>query len=158
MVEDPFPDPVELPLSTDQLAFIVLKARAYDAEVEIDDPDEGSNAADDRSIDALEGSPDNPTARELSAAIRSFNEEEQAALVALAWLGRDDFEAEEWNDALAEARARSEGPAWRYLMGMPLLGDLLEDGAAKLGVNLTSDEQIALHHPITERPAEDDRD
>lgn len=158
MVEDPFPDPVEIPLSTEQLAYIVLKAREYDAQVGVDDPDAGSNASDDRSIDVLEGSRDNPTARELAAAIRSLHEEEQAALVALAWLGRDDYEAEEWDEALGEARARSEGPTWRYLMGMPLLGDLLEDGAEKLNISLTYDEQIGMHHPVTERPSEEDRD
>jgi hypothetical protein len=40
---------------------------------------------------------------------------------------------------------------------MPLLGDLLEQGADMLGVNLTHEEQIGLHNPITETPAEDDR-
>ncbi|MES1201187.1 MAG: DUF3775 domain-containing protein [Pseudomonadota bacterium] len=158
MVEDPFPDPVEISLSTEQLAYIVLKARAYDAEVSVDDPDEGSNASDDRSIDVLEDTKDNPTGRELAAAIRSLNADGQATLVALAWLGRDDYDADEWEDALAQARDRDEGPAARYLMGIPLLGDLIEDGAEKLGISLTEDEQIGMHHPVTEEPAEDDRD
>jgi hypothetical protein len=155
---DPFAGPEEIGLPADTLAFIVVKARAYDAEVEADDPDEGSNPSDDRAIDALEMGPDNPTARELRAAIAGLDEDERRTLVALAWIGRGDFDPEEWEEALAVARERETGDTARYLMGIPMLGDLLEEGAARLGFSLTHDEQIGLHHPATERPSEDDRD
>ncbi|MES1201061.1 MAG: DUF3775 domain-containing protein [Pseudomonadota bacterium] len=157
MAQSP-PDDVDLPISSETLADIVLLARAYDAEVEVVDPDEGSNAADDRNVDALEARRSNPTGRELTEAIRDLDVDAQAALVALAWIGREDFEPAEWKDALTAARERREGPTWRYLMGLPMLGDLIEDGADQLGISLTEDEQIALHHPLTEEPSEDDRD
>lgn len=152
------PDDVDLPISTESLAYIVLKARAYDAEVERVDPNEGSNAADDRDVDVLQGGRDNPTTRELREAIRDLDVDAQAALVALVWIGREDFAPEEWQDALTSARERAEGPTWRYLMGLPMLGDLIEDGADQLGISLTEDEQIGMHHPVTEEPSEDDRD
>jgi hypothetical protein len=142
----------------DQLAFIIMKARAYDAEVEPTDPDEGSDGPDDRMVDVLEGTRDNPNVRELSGAIRALDVDAQAALVALAWISRGDYEPEEWDEARRMARERHDGSTARYLMGMPMLGDLLEDGAAKLNVNLTRDEQIGMHHPVTEIPSEDDRD
>lgn len=43
-------------------------------------------------------------------------------------------------------------------MGIPMLGDLLEQGADELGINVTHEEQIGMHHPLTEEPSEDDRD
>ena len=39
-------------INIEKACFIVVKARAFDAKVEVDDPDSGSNPADDRAIDA----------------------------------------------------------------------------------------------------------
>lgn len=95
---------------------------------------------------------------ELRAAIVSLGADQRAELVALAWVGRGDFDRSQWSEAVAAAQERANGATARYLMGIPLLGDLLEQGADELGLNLTSEEQIGLHHPVTEQPAEDDRD
>jgi hypothetical protein len=128
------------------LAYIVLKARAFDAQAGVSDPDEASNAADDRAITILEGQIDDPTQDELRAALAALSEDEQVELVALAWIGRGDFGAAEWDDAKALARERRRGSTARYLMGMPLLGDYLEEGAAILGINLSESEYAGLYH------------
>jgi hypothetical protein len=162
-IRDPFNGPEDIGIGSDQLAFIVLKARAYDVEVEgpEDSPGDGeqaSNLADDRAVEAIEADPDNTNARQLQGAIRALDIDAQIALVALAWLGRGDFEASDWAEAEAAARERhNQGSTVHYLLGMPLLGDFIEDGAAKLGMSLTEDEQIGMHNPITEEPSEDDR-
>lgn len=153
-----FEEPADIGIPLDQLAFIVTKARAYDAEVDPVDPDDGSNDADDRAVDVLEASRHNPNARELAGAIAALDEEAQANLVALVWIGRGDYEPEEWDSAREAARERHEGPTARYLLGIPLLGDLIEEGAARLNVSLTREEQLGMHNPITEQPAEEDRD
>jgi hypothetical protein len=158
MIRRDYDEPQDLGVASDQLAFIIMKARAFDAEVEPTDPDEGSNGQDDRMVDVLEGTRDNPNARELHAAIRSLDVDGQAALVALTWISRGDYEPEEFEEARRMARERHDGSTARYLMGMPMLGDLLEDAADKLNVNLTRDEQIGMHHPATETPSENDRD
>lgn len=158
MVVRDFAAAPDMSLSRDQLAFLVLKARAFDAEVDAVDPDDGSNAADDHGVSALEDTRDNPSAAELRGAIAALNTDAQTDLVALLWVGRGDYDADEWNDARTAALDAREGPTSRYLLGTPMLGDLLEEGAAKLGLNITQEEQIGLHHPATEQPAEDDRD
>jgi hypothetical protein len=43
--------------------------------------------------------------------------------------------APEWRAAVAEARARREGETSVYLLGIPLLGDYLEDGLAEFGLS-----------------------
>lgn len=129
---------LEIPSHT--LAYLIVKARAFDAQAGVSDPIESSNPSDDREISILEGQSDDPTAEELAAAIGALSDEEQAALVALAWIGRGDFDAAEWEDAKRLARERRARPTAKYLMGLPLLGDYLEEGAAALGVNLTEDE------------------
>jgi hypothetical protein len=51
----------------------------------------------------------------------------------LAWLGRDDYSANDWPAVREEAaRAHNERTA-EYLLGMPLLGDFLEEGLSMLG-------------------------
>lgn len=140
----------DIGIDTRSLAAIALKAKAYDALVASDDPSDGSNASDDRAMDALEDERDNPAQRDLRASISSLDVEAQQALVALVWLGRDDFDAEEWDEALAAARERRETPASRYLLGIPLLGDYIELGADKLGISLTDDEADQLSTPDIE--------
>ncbi len=65
--------------------------------------------------------------RELVEFIRDLDVDEAAALVALAWIGRGDFDADDWKSAVASALDRHEGPTWKYLLGMPLLPDYLQD-------------------------------
>ena len=70
----------------------------------------------------------------LRAFIADLNEDEQASLIALAWIGRGDFDASEWEDVVAEARQRGQGRrASSYLLGMPMLGDWLEEGLEAIG-------------------------
>lgn len=132
--------PDSLDVSLETLAFIALKARAFDAQAGASDSNDASNPADDREVAVLEGLSDDPTARELRAAIARLSEDEQVALVALVWIGRGDFDAADWEDAKSLARDRRSGSTARYLMGMPLLGDYLELGAAALGVDLAGEE------------------
>lgn len=128
---------VELVNNFDSLEFIITKAREYDVQVPSVDEDSGSNATDDGEIDIFDGN-DNPTAKELVGAISALNEEARTELLALMWVGRGDFSAEEWQDALGAARERYKGREARYLLGTPLLGDYLEEGLEVLGINIES--------------------
>jgi hypothetical protein len=47
--------------------------------------------------------------------------------LALVWIGRGDFEPSDWRAAVKSASERREGGAAKYLMGIPLLPDYLED-------------------------------
>lgn len=122
-----------LTIPLEKVCFIIVKAREYDEKEPVVDPDEGSNPSDDRAIDILEDLPDDPTFEELSGAITGLNEDEQIDLVALAWIGREDYSAEEWEEARSEAADVRDKHVPDYLLGMPQLGDLLEEGLAALG-------------------------
>lgn len=144
--EDPEPPP-DFDIDRETLAHIVLKALAYSALVAPDDPSDASDAVDDRFVDALEDERDNPAEEELRAAISGLDVDARTTLVALAWMGRGDFEPGEWREAISAARARSQGSGARYLMGMPLLADYLSAGADALGINLSDEEYSALSDP-----------
>jgi len=119
-----------LNLPLDKVSFIILKAREFDVKEGDSDPQEGSNAIDDGQADILTDNGEDPVREELLGAIRGLNEEERIRLVALAWLGRGTFELDEWKEALATARSEHSRRTAEYLIGLPLLGDYLEDGLA----------------------------
>ncbi|MCR9280913.1 MAG: DUF3775 domain-containing protein [Rhodobacteraceae bacterium] len=65
---------------------------------------------------------------ELRELIEDLNVDEAAELVAISWIGRGDFEAEDFQQAVDEARDRAASSTATYLLGMPLLADHLEAG------------------------------
>ena len=77
---------------------------------------------------------------EMRALIDRMNEEEQAALVTLMWIGRGAFEAEEWKEAYATAMREATTPTADYLIGTPHLADHLEAGLDAFGVSAVDEE------------------
>jgi Protein of unknown function (DUF3775) len=59
--------------------------------------------------------------------------------VALAWLGRGTYEMSEWRTALDTARSEHRKRTAEYLLGLPLLGDYLEDGLALFDDRIVDD-------------------
>jgi Protein of unknown function (DUF3775) len=128
--------PPDLSISPDKLNFIITKAREFDAKDIVTDPGDSSNAADDGMLSVLEDHPDDPVVQELTAFIRALTEDEQIDLVALAWLGRGDGTADDWDDLRNEATRVHNKRTASYLLGMPLLPSHLEDGLEELGISL----------------------
>jgi hypothetical protein len=122
-----------LSISPEKVCFIIIKAREFDAKDQITEPYPASNPADDMEAAVLEDHEDDPVVEELTSLINSLSEDEQVDLVALAWLGREDSAVDDWPAIREEAaRAHNRNTA-RYLLGMPLLGDFLEEGLSMLG-------------------------
>ena len=128
-----------LDIPTDKLSFIILKAREYDVKEGDSDPNEGSNPTDDGNMDVLTDNGDDPVREELLGAIRELNEDERVQLVALAWLGRGTYDLSEWHTALDTARSEHKKRTAEYLLGLPLLGDYLEDGLSMFGDGIVDD-------------------
>jgi hypothetical protein len=115
-----------------KVCFIIEKSREYVGE-EVGAEADDSNPADDDERVMLTEAAGPSIRRELIEFIRDLDVDEAAAVVALAWIGRDDFQPEEWKIAVAEAKERAEGPTWKYLMEMELLPDYLEDALSAFG-------------------------
>src|SRR5437588_13040124 len=113
----------------------MAEAGEFDAEVP-SEAEEGSNAADYDEREMLLVTPENPTEEELRDAIDGLGVPERQELLALMWLGRGDYDAEGWPEALRQAGETTIASITDYLVGTPLLGDYLEDGAAALDLSL----------------------
>lgn len=77
---------------------------------------------------------------ELRAFIEALTEEEQASLVAVMWIGRGSFAADELEEAIATAVAEATTPTADYLIGTPHLSDHLENGLDELGISVVDEE------------------
>lgn len=77
---------------------------------------------------------------ELHAFLENLNEDELISLVAVMWIGRDSFAADELEEAKATARAEATTPTADYLLGTPHLSDHLENGLDALGLSASDEE------------------
>lgn len=122
-----------LQISPDKIAHIIIRAREYES---------GINAWAHGGERRQHG-----VRTELHDFIEGLNEDEQASLVALMWIGRDSFDADELSEAIATAKAERTTPTEDYLMGEPRLADLLEAGMDALGIS-PEDAEDALQKPV----------
>lgn len=131
----------ELSISPETVRLFVQKANALSAAVN-DDYSDGTDheveydgdTHDNHHHDGLaEEESQDLTATELRDLIDDLNVDEASELVALAWIGRGDYDATEWTEAVTAARQRRNGKTSKYLMGMPTLGEWLEDGLEAIG-------------------------
>jgi Protein of unknown function (DUF3775) len=123
-------------IALDKVCDVIIRAKAIDAKEGVTDPASGSNPIDDGNIDSLTANPDDATEQELRDVIAGLNDDERADLIALVYIGRGDMEPEEWGDAVRLAKEREGSSAVStadWLIGIPNLGDLLDEGLAAQG-------------------------
>ena len=122
-----------LEISPEKIAHVIIRAREYDS---------GVNAWAHSGQRTGHG-----TRTELHEFIASLNEDEQASLVAVMWIGRDTFGPEDLAEAIETAKTERSSPTEDYLMGEPQLADYLEAGMDALGIS-PEDAEDALHRPV----------
>jgi hypothetical protein len=122
-----------LEIAPEKVAHVIIKAREYDAKVGAWDNTAEDGDADEDPSSILEDLSNDPTLAEIAGFIDALNDDEQAHLVALAWIGRGTFETEEFAEAVETARSEKVNSTAAYLLGLPLLSDYLEEGLEKLG-------------------------
>ena len=132
-----------LSMSPETVFFAIVKAREFDVKDAVTEPDPGSNPADDKMVSVLEDHADDPVVEELKSMIDNLNRDQQIDLVALSWLGRGDYTAGDWQTVRQEAADAHTGHTSDYLLGIPLLGDYLEEGLTLLGYSC---EEFQLKH------------
>jgi hypothetical protein len=123
----------ELSISPEKLCFIIVKAREFEEEdvvAEDASSDDNATAASRVADDA-----GNAVRDEVAGFIDALTEDEQIDLVALTWLGRGDGTTDDWDDLRAEAARAHNKRTSRYLLGMPLLPDYVEEALSLLGLS-----------------------
>ena len=85
-----------LEISPEKLAHVIIRAREYDS---------GVNAWAHSGQRTGHG-----TKTELAEFIAALNDDEKASLVAVMWIGRDTFDAEELDEAIRTAKSENRTP------------------------------------------------
>src|SRR5208283_4054800 len=75
-------------INTDKVCFVIVKARELESDA--------SNATDDKFVSVMTDDAYDSVRAELAAYIDAMDEDEQCELVALCWIGRGEYTAEEW--------------------------------------------------------------
>lgn len=124
--------------------------RDFDADMESTDEDTGDARHDDLDADELDrleqsaAPQDDPRLDELEALVGSLSVDAERDLVALVWLGRGDFSAEEWAAGRKSARERVQEGTAKYLTETPLAPDYIEEGLTALGYDLSDFNQTEV--------------
>ena len=133
-----------LEISPAKVAHVILKAREYDAKVATWDENEKEGDAEEDPQSILEDYATNSTRPELASFIAALNEDEQANLVALMWVGRGTYSSDQFDEAVETAKSERVTATENYLLGTPLLGDYLAEGLEQMGINEISAEEEIL--------------
>lgn len=121
-----------LEISPSKVARIIIRARELDAKT-----GRWDSSSDDAEADSiLESRASDATEDELRSYISDLNQDEQASLVAIMWIGRDTFTSDDLEEAIDTAKSEASTPTEEYLLGIPLLSDYLESGLDQLGFDV----------------------
>ncbi|MGE4129502.1 MAG: DUF3775 domain-containing protein [Hyphomicrobiaceae bacterium] len=127
-----------LEIAPEKVAHVIIKAREYDAKMD------AWNVDNDEDDGAEESGADEGLRNEIAGFIDALNDDEQAQLVALCWVGRGTFEPEDFAEAVETAQNEQVNTAADYLLGVPLLADYLEEGLEKMGFSVEDAESDVL--------------
>jgi hypothetical protein len=124
----------ELRINTDKVCALIEAARELAGTVPSTAGDHTTTGDDSRlvTLEQIPGQDDRR--REIVDFIAGLNVEEQTDLLALIWLGRGDYELDDWDEACVAAEARIAARDPDYLIGDAALPAHLGDGLNKFDV------------------------
>jgi hypothetical protein len=122
-----------LNVSPETVCFLIARAREFQAKEEVVIPETPSSPSDDWALQVLADHIDDLSALEVKVAVNDLTSEQQAELVALMWLGRGDYDLEEWYTAVEDAQHAQGDNTTEYLLAHPYVADHLEEGLLQHG-------------------------
>lgn len=120
-------------LNPETVQFIIDRAREFHVKEGVTIPEEPLSPSEDWARQVLADHIDDPSYHEVKATIDDLEPDQQVTLVALMWLGRGDYAADEWDDAIEAAKDSWNERTAEYLLGTPLIADYLSEGLDELG-------------------------
>lgn len=124
-----------LEVNLDTVFRLIDLAREFHADQEVTLEDEPESFDEDWETHELAEYSGNPVLEEFRGEVDGLNPDEQQQVVALMWVGRGDYDIEEWDEALEYAAEAWTPDTADYLIAHPLLADHLANGLEVLGLS-----------------------
>ncbi|EGV17075.1 DUF3775 domain-containing protein [Thiocapsa marina] len=122
-----------LHIPLDAICAIIEMAREFQSKEEVVLPDTPSSPTEDWALQVLADHSDDYSVQAMTEAIGEMSQRQRAELVALMWVGRGDYDVEEWETAVDDAIGDYSVRAAAYLLAHPMVSDDLEEGLLALG-------------------------
>jgi len=122
-----------LNINPDTVCFLISRARVFHSKEDVVIPDTPDSPSEDWALQILADHRGDSVFQEFKVTIDDLEPDQQQAVVALMWVGREEFSATEWDMALAEARAEWNENTAEYLIAHPQLADYLLEGLDAMG-------------------------
>lgn len=125
-----------LSINPEIVCFIISKAKEFQAKegVTFDESIPDSEYEYDWS-QILADHEDDLTYREVSSVIEELDFDQQVDLLTLMYIGRGDYESNEWSKAHKEARLNLAPHLTKYLLAKPQIAEYLEKGLELIGAS-----------------------
>lgn len=115
------------------VCFLIAKAHEFQSQEQVVLGDAPEIPTEDWALQALADHTEDPCLNEVQEVLGDMNARQRAELVALMWLGRGDFEVEDWEYAVEDALEEHSERAAEYLMAHPTVAEDLAEGLNQLG-------------------------
>jgi len=122
-----------LDISIDTVCRLIDLAMEFHAQEQVVIPEDLGNPSGDWAQQVLAAHVEDSTFQEFKADIQDLEPDQQFQLVALLWLGRGDYDLDEWDEAVAYAAENASPATAEYLIAHPMLADYLTEGLAQHG-------------------------
>ncbi|MBW0145233.1 DUF3775 domain-containing protein [Sphingomicrobium clamense] len=124
---------MEFSTPLDMLCRIIFRAREYEAQIptnydEDESPDNVDGDDEDEAFSVLDDDINTSVEEELVGTLEDLADDQIAEVYALALIGRGDYEAADWDEAIEAAG--EEGDIPEQILEMPMFASLLESGMA----------------------------
>ena len=131
-------------ISLDKICFVILKARELESETPRENFEPSETPFEELDLEALEERGEDPGRDELASFIDNLNEDEAFDLIALMWVGRGTYDADDFAEARDVARKEATHTPAEYLLGTPLLAEHLQNGLEAFDLSCGDAETIKL--------------
>lgn len=122
-----------LDINPDTIYRLIDLAREFHSRETVAETEDAVHADDEWAAQLLADHGDDATFEEFKSIVDDLEPGQQQQLVALLWLGREDYSLDEWDEAVDEAQYHWTPHTAQYLLGHPYLADHLEKGLEEHG-------------------------
>lgn len=117
-----------LDVNIDNVCRLIELAREFHAQEGVVIPDEPTDPGDDWLVQILASHASDASLEEFKALVNDLDPVQQQEVVSLLWIGRGDYELDEWDDAMSYAADAWNERTAEYLIAHPMLADYLIEG------------------------------